>query len=782
MLKRKLWRDIRGNYGAYLACISVLVIGLMLYVSFSLILESMTASRDNYLRESNFAEGFAQLVKAPGGVVEDLQRIEGIGRAEGRVVEDVMVYHPSGADITTLRLVSLNGQLNRIKVITGKLPMDGRKELLVSPAFLSGNSFKIGDSIPLIILGREVQFIITGTAQSPEFIYEIPNGQALMADAKSFGVAYVPYQTLAPLFGLEGQANEVIFALDKGVAFSKVKLPVSRLLTPYGLARLYPQKDQLSYAMLDQELVQLKGMANSTPVIFLLVAASIMYIVLRRMIEQQRGQIGILKAFGFTDREIIVHYLGYALVIGGVGGLVGSLAGSWMSFGLAKLYQQYYNIPNLTGKFSLSYIFIGTALSLVFSLIAGYQGCKGVLKLSPAEAVRPPAPGVVQKTLVERIKWLWRLLGTQGKMAVRNVFRSKQRSFMAILGIASAFSMMVVTEASLDATWYLIDFQYEKVERYDLKIALRQYVDKTQGVNDVKGRAGISRAEPLLEVPVTISHKWLEKDIALIGLPKHSSLYHLLNTEGTPIIPPTDGLVISNQLAKLLQLKPGDKVTIKPFLGERKARQVMVRQVVPQYVGLGAYMEIEALGKLLQIPGVTSSILIKVDGEKSAQVSKELQGGKNVLAVQDKAKQQAQFVDVMEKSNASQYILLFFAFITGFAIVYNVNIISLSERERELATLMVLGMTEGEIKRIMLMEQAFLAVISLILGLPLSYAMLSAIINSTGTDIFNMPMIFEPRSLLISMLGTGLFIGAAQLKINGRISHLAMLDVLKQQD
>jgi putative ABC transport system permease protein len=208
----------------------------------------------------------------------------------------------------------------------------------------------------------------------------------------------------------------------------------------------------------------------------------------------------------------------------------------------------------------------------------------------------------------------------------------------------------------------------------------------------------------------------------------------------------------------------------------------MVRQVVPQYVGLGAYMEIESLGKLLQIPGAASSILIKVDGEKAAQVSKELQGGKNVLAVQDKAKQQAQFVDVMEKSNASQYILLFFAFITGFAIVYNVNIISLSERERELATLMVLGMTEGEIKRIMLMEQAFLAVISLILGLPLSYAMLSAIINATGTDIFNMPMIFEPRSLLISLLGTGLFIGAAQLKINGRISHLAMLDVLKQQE
>lgn len=789
MLKRKLWRDIKGNYGAYLACISVLVIGLMLYVSFSLVLDSMRTSRENYYREYNFADGFVQIVKGPVGLVDDLLLIDGIEQAAGRVVQDVMVHRPSGEETTTLRLISFEEQkphmlrqLNSFKLETGRLPVEGQKEILVTPAFLTANGYKLGDRIPLIILGREIQFAITGTMESPEYIYEIPNGQMLIADPKVFGIAVVPYNTLAPLFRLEGQINEAVFSLQQGVDFTKVKLAVSRMVKSYGLTRLYPRKNQLSYSMLDQEMDGLKGAAITTPVIFLLVAASIMYIVLRRMIEQQRGQIGVLKAFGLTDWEIVRHYLGYAVLIGGAGGLGGSLAGCWLSYALANLYKHYYKIPNLTGKFSLIYILAGTALSLVFSVFAGYQGCKGVLALNPSEAMRPPAPGVVRKTFVERLRLLWQMLGTQGKMAVRNIFRSKQRSILAILGVASAFSMMVVTGASFDASRYLIDFQYEQVERYDLKVGLRQYADKTQVVTDVRYRDGVTGAEPLLEVPVTLSHKWLEKDIVITGLPMQGTLYRLLSKDGANVTLPSDGLVISNQLAKLLDIKPGDKVTVKPFLGERNEHLVQVRQIIPQYVGLGAYMEIEAMGRSLDMPAVTSSVLVKVDRDKAAGVSKELQEGKNVLVVQNKEKEKAQFEAEMEKSQASQYVLLLFSFITGFAIVYNVNIISLSERERELATLMVLGMTEREVGRILLYEQILLALIALILGIPLSYAMLSAIVNSSGTEIVNIPLIIEPGSFLTSFLGTVLFLATALWKIYGRIGKLSILDVLKQQE
>lgn len=785
MLWRKLWRDIKGNYGAYVACISVVVIGLMLFVSMTLILDSLTERKADYYSEYSFADGFAGIVRGPGSLTEDVGQVKGVHRVIGRIVRDVLLYRPSGAETTTLRLVSFsdaNQPVNRFRLETGRVPAAGEKELLVSPAFLKANNYLLGGRIPLIIKGREVEFKITGTAVSPEYTYEIPNGQTLAPDPKAFGVAFVPYSLIAPLLDMEGEINDIAFSLQPGVDFLQVRRPVSQVLEHYGLGQVIPRKDQLSDAMLSQEIVGLKGSATSTPVIFLLVAAGILYIMLRRMVEQQRGQVGILKAFGFSSWEIVRHYLGYAFIIGAAGGLGGGLAGTWMSFLLARIYQQYYNIPNLSGKISLTYLIAGTLLSLVFSLIAGYQGCKGVMSLEPAEAMRPPAPKGGGKTQVEKIKILWQLLSTQGKMAVRNVFRSKQRSIMAILGIASAFSMMVASGALFDATYYMINFQYEQVERYDMKISLQTPADKTAVVTAGKYFAGVSRAEPLLEVPVTMSSRWLEKNVAIIGLPAKSDLYRLIASTGEGVALPVDGLVVSGQLAKILNIRLGDKVTIKPFLGERKDRLVTVRKIIPQYVGLGAYMDIDALSRLLPAAPAASAVLLQVDRDKAAGVREELQGGRNVAGIFDKTKMRAQFEELMKSSQASQYILLLFAFVTGFAIVYNLNLISLSERERELATLMVIGMTEREISLILVFEQGLLGVMALIAGLPMSYGMLYGIVNATGSELYNMPLVVAPSTFLIGVLGTVLFLTAAQWKTKGKIGRLSMLDVLKQQE
>lgn len=785
MLLRKMWRDIRGNYGAYLACISVLVIGMMLFVSMALMMESLAESRDEYYRKYNFADGFAQFARGPASLADDVERVNGIRRAAGRLVRDVLVYRPSGEETTTLRLVSFSGEeqpVNRFRLEQGRVPDDGEKGLLVSSAFLKANDYSIGSRIPLIIEGRQTDFTITGTAASPEYIYEIPGGQTLTPDPRAFGAAFVPYSAIAPLLDMEGEINDISFTLERGVDFTGVKRPVSRILEHYGPGQVFPRKDQLSNSMLTQEIAQLKGSVTTTPVIFLTVAASILYIMLRRMVEQQRGQIGLLKAFGFSSREILQHYLGYAFLTGSLGGLGGGLAGTGFSFLLARVYRQYYNIPGFSGKVSAVYLLAGTLLSLLFSLIAGYQGCKGVLALTPAEAMRPPVPKSGGRTRVERIKFLWKTLSTQGKMAVRNVFRSRQRTILAILGIASALSMMVASRALFDATYFLIDFQYGLVEKYDLKISLQTPVDKTEGVAATSRLTGVSKAEPMLEVPVTMSHRWLEKNTAILGLPKNSALYRLSSKTGEAVSLPSDGLVVSAQLAKMLDIKAGDKVTVKPLIGEKKDRRVMVRKIVPQYVGLGAYMEIDALSSLLPAPPVASSVLLKVDKDKIAGVRKELQGGKNVAGIYDKTKMKGQFEQLMESSKSSQYILLFFAFVTGFAIVYNVNLISLSERERELATLMVLGMTEREIGRILVYEQGLLGVFAIAAGIPMSYGMLYAIVNASSSEIFNMPLVVEPMSILTGVLGTLLFLAAAQWRTRGKIGKLSMLDVLKQQE
>lgn len=767
-----------------MACMSVLVIGLMLYVAMALTIDSLTQRQVQYYQETGFAHGFASLVAGPRWLADEIQNLPGVDKAVGRLVQDVMLDKELGTDNTTLRLVSYQPQqpVNGFQLLAGRLPSEEKQELLVSPAFLQANQLRFGDAIPLIIHGKPSKFIVTGTINSPEYIYEIPSGQSITPDPKAFGVAFVPYSSLSKVLGQQGQINDIAFTLDKGTKFSHLKLPVTRLLNNYGLVRLYERSDQVSHSMLEQELVGLKASATSTPVIFLLVAASILYIMLKRMVEQQRGQVGLLKAFGYTDWEIMRHYLGYPLLIGGLGGFIGGLVGSGMSYSFAKLYQQYFNIPGLTGQFSLWHLTMATLLSLVFALLAGYQGCKGVLKLSPAEAMRPPTPAKTTKTLIERITILWQVLSTQSKMAVRNIFRNKQRSALTVFGIACAFSMMGLGNASFDSTFFLLDFQYGQVEKYGLKVSLRNLTDATEVVSAGQKVEGVTRAEPILELPVTLSNRWLQRDIAIQGLPAEAQLYRLLDQQGHPVNLPPSGLVISEQLAKLMQIKLGDRVTIKPLLGDVEAKSVVVRKIVPQYVGLGAYMEINALSSMMQQPPVASALLLQVQPDQLSQVIKALQKGENVGGIYDKEKMRAQFAELMESSQATQYVLLFFSFITGFAIVYNVNIIALSERERELATLMVLGMTEGEVNHIMVVEQALIGLVGCLVGIPLTYGMLKAVVSASGSEIYNMPLVVEPSSFMMALGGTLLFLVVAQWKVRGRIAGLSMLDVLKQQE
>lgn len=785
MLKRKLWRDIKGNWGAYTACISVMVIGLMMYGSMALMLESLEVSQQKFYSQYSMADGFAQIVRGPSSLTRDIGKINGIAGVTGRIVQNVFVTKAKHDDNTTLRLVSFNLNklvLNGFKLEQGTIPYPGNREILVTPSFLKANNYKIGSHIPLIMRGQEVVFTVTGTAISPEYIYEIPGGQTLTPDPKAFGVAFVPYDTIAPLLNMNGQFNDLVFTLDAGTGYNEVERPVTRILENYGLTQIYARKGQLSNSMLTQEIVGLKASVNTTPVIFLLVAASILFIMLRRMIEQQRGLIGVLKAFGFTDWEIFRHYLSYPFIIGIIGGLGGGLAGSLLSYKFAELYQQYYNIPGLNGQISLKYIAAGTILSLIFSLGSGYLGCRGVLQLSPAEAMRPPSPKHAGKTLVEKLEFFWRMLNTQGKMAVRNVFRSKQRSFLAVFGVASAFSIMVAASSSFDSFDYLIDFEYSQVEKYDMKIGLQTYVSQTAGVTSADSIKGISKVEPLLELPVTLNHLWLKKDIVISGLTKGGSLYRLLNNQGKVFQVPSNGLVISAQLAKTMNIKAGDVVTIKPFLGDKNEKLVRVTMIVPQYVGLGAYMDINALSALLSEPPLVSSLLLKVDPGLSGEVRSKLKEGKNVASIIDKNKIKQQFEELMETSRSTQYIILFFGFVMGFAIVYNVNIISLSEREREMATLMVLGMTEREIARILIFEQVLLGVAAVVVGIPLSYGMLWAIIGSTGNDVYNMPVVISGSTIATGILWTLMFLIAAQWKMKGKIGKLSMLDVLKQQD
>lgn len=327
----------------------------------------------------------------------------------------------------------------------------------------------------------------------------------------------------------------MVFTLEPGADFTTVKDTLQTSLKGYGIQSIIPRKDQTSDAILSNELSSLKATATSLPIVFLGVATIILYTMLLRLIEQQRGIIGILKAFGFTNREIILHYLSYPLFIGSLGGLLGGLSGIALSFPMTTLYQEYFALPGLKSTFSLKYLFLGIVLSLTFSLLSGIKGSLNILRLEPSEAMRPAAPVSARKTKIEQITYLWTKLSSQAQMGIRNVFRTPARSLITILGMAVIFSLMSVSWSMQNMTDKLTTFQFDSVQTYDVKLSLNHPIATNEAVYALAREPGITQVEPVLDVPATLKNQWHKKEVPIMGLTQDSTLYNILDKKNTKL-------------------------------------------------------------------------------------------------------------------------------------------------------------------------------------------------------------------------------------------------------
>jgi putative ABC transport system permease protein len=396
ILKSKMWRDIGENKTAYVACAVVIVIGLMTYTSMQMARDNLAVAREEFYRQYHYADGFAKIRAMPYSRVEKLEEIEGIDQIQGRLVHDVRVLMPQKEKNVYLRLISLDmgksDSLNGVKLSRGSFSGEGEKAIVLADKFFDANRLSLGDTLTVIIEGKKVELKIAGTGQSPEYIYAMKDVQTIFPDPQAFEVAYMPYDVMEGLFNQKGTVNDISFTLKPGYGFDDVKERLETELEKYGLESLIPARDQMSNAILTQELKQLEKTSRSVPLLFLLISAIILYIMLKRLVESQRGQIGTLMAFGYRKGEIIFHYLSYGLIVGAAGGVMGGILGTALSASMTKMYQEFFSLPGLAGRFSVKYFLSGILLSVGFSLIGAFEGAKGILRLKPVDAMRPPVP------------------------------------------------------------------------------------------------------------------------------------------------------------------------------------------------------------------------------------------------------------------------------------------------------------------------------------------------------------------------------------------------------
>jgi putative ABC transport system permease protein len=790
VLTRKLWRTIGSTRGQFLAVAAVIAVGITVYIGMSTAYYNLNRSQAVFYEENNFADYYFQVVRAPQQVTRQVEAVPGVVKATGRIQKDVPILKEDHQRATA-RLISyplpMDNEVNRLHVETGRLfekyPQGGGIEVLVDPQYFDANLLSFNDKISIVAEGKQVFLTVTGTATSPETIITMKDAGTMMPDPNTFGVVMMPHNQADQILGLNGQINQVVITCAPGADEKVVAKQVKDILEPYGNLASYPRKDQLSHAILQVEIDQLRTTARFMPAIFLGIAAAIQFVMLGRMIKAQRLQIGVMKAIGYTSGQIMLHYTGYALAVALVGALLGALFGLGLASVMSSAYAYFFNLPETISGVNLTAISYGIFLSVVISFIAGLSAARGVVNVKPAESMRPEPPRGTGRIFLEKWVWLWQRLDPAWKMSLRTINRKRGRFGVTLLGVVFAVGLLVMSLFMNDAIDYMIKKHFYEEQHYDLLIRFSGPV-KGYELDNITRLEGVVKTEPLFEIPVKIYLNGRSEDDLLLGVPPGMTLKKLVGSDEKPVALPEDGVLINERTAKRLGLRPGDRVEVETLLGLGPARwtSLTVAGVNRQLVGSGSYISLDLANRVMQESGVVSGAMLKVDPGKAGRVEQVLSDMTGVSSISSQRKE----LDNLNKNMGSMVysisIMIAFAALLGFAIVYNASVISFAERRRELATLRVVGFTNSEVSSLLLKENLLQSLLGVALGLPFGRFLSECYIKGVSTDLYTIPIVIYPQTYLFSALGGVLFIMAAHFLAARGIQRTDLIEVLKNSD
>ena len=784
-LDRKLLRDLWQMRSQALAIALVVASGVALFVGSRITFASLEATRDAFYRLHGFADVFARAKRVPNARAAEIAGTSGVGEVATRVVVDVTLDVPGMILPAAGRLISVpergRAVLNAIELTAGRYIAPGRAhEAVVHERFAAAHGLGPGDRVAAIINGRRKQLEIVGVALSPEYVYTVSPGE-LFPDARRFGVFWMAREPLATAFDMEEGFNDVSVLLQPGASEAGVIEALDRILEPYGGLGATPRALQTSHWYLTSELQQLSRMGALLPSIFLFVAAFLLNVVLSRIVAVQREQIAALKALGYSNTTIGVHYLWWALSVALAGGLIGVGAGLWLSRLWLGRYTEYFTFPWVELSWSMNVVAGSVGIGLLAAGIGALSAVRLAVRLPPAEAMRPASPASYRRSLVERLG-LSILLDTPSRIIVRNIVRRPVRTLLSVTGIAFAGSIMIVGSSFVDSIDELLRLQFDVSQRQDVTVNFVEPLSE-RARYDLARLPGVQKVEEMRSVPVRLRLGQRSRQVGILGLEADSELYRVVDARGRARTVPDHGLLMSQTLADVLEVKLGERLEVEVLEGRRPSIELPVVQLIDDYVGTSAYMEAGALRRFLRESGTLSGAALQVD---DGQVDRLFRALKQTPAVAGVGIRQAT-IDSFQTflaDNMGQMLMisLLFAAIIAFGVIYNTARIALSERNRELASLRVMGFTRGEISYILLGELFLLMLLALPAGSLLGYGLLLAAVQMFESELYRLPLIVQPESHLLGTVTVVVSTVISAAIVRGKLHRLDLIGVLKTRE
>ncbi len=786
MLRRKLRRDLRHLGGQALAVAAMALCGAALFGTLRSMKGWLEASQAAYYAEERFADVFAPAVRVPFPVLAAAARRPGVAEVRGRIVTDALLDLPGRTEPVTARLVSVPDRpgrmLNGVRLQRGRWIAPGaRGEAMVSDAFARANGIRPGDSVAVVLGGRWERLAVVATAISPEFLYEIRGAGDVFPDSRRFGVVWVDRRTVEGPAGLDGAVNDVVVRLARGARERGVIAGLDTLLAPYGGAGAYGREDHVSHRFVTDEIAETRVTSVLIPGVFLLVTAFLLHIVLGRVIAIQREQVAMLKAFGIGDLRLTGHYLALALIPVAAGALAGTALGADLAGRLAGVYARFFQFPSTAFIPDPAVLGIGIGVTLGAAALGVLGTLVRVVRLPPAEAMRPEPPPRFRVGALERMGMAARL-SLPLRMVLRTLGRRPVRSGLAAFASALAVGLMVAGWYIFDAIDVMAETQFDVIQREDV-VVLFTTLEGPDAVRALGREPGVVRAEPSRAVPVRLRHGVREERTALRGLGAGAELRRPIDRRLRPVPLPPTGILLSRTLAERLGVAPGGTVTVEVLEGRRGVREVVVGALVDEPIGLGAYVELAQLARLLgEGPAVTGGFLAVDEGAMPA-----LEARLKRLPAVEGAVSRASAVAGFERTIAESFrislsVIVLFALVIAIGVVYNGIRVALSERGRELASLRVLGFTVGEVRRLLLEEQAILTLLAVPIGWLVGLGLAALITARVQSDLFRMPLVVLPRTYLLAAVVVITAAAASGLLVARRLGRMDLVAVLKARE
>ena len=786
VLDRKLLRDLWLMRGQVLAIAAVIMGGVATLVMALSTYDSLLSTRDRFYRDYRFAEVFAPLKRAPESVAERLREIPGVRELETRVVAQVKLEVAGFSDPITGQLLSIPDHgdplLNALHLKRGRWPAPySEHEALVSDTFADAHHLKTGDRIGAIINGRLKQLTLVGVALSPEYVYQIAPG-AMFPDFQRYGVLWMGRHALAVAYGMDGAFNRVALSLDGSAPEQAVIERLDNLLAPYGGIGAYGRKDQFSNRFLAEELKQLQTTATVFPAIFLGVAAFLLNVVVSRLIATQRDQIAILKAFGYGNTVIGLHFIKLVLAIVLVGVAGGVALGAWFGHGLAGVYMDFYRFPYLDYVMPPAVILIALAVGALAGVSGTLFSVLRATRLPPAEGMRPETPVAYRTTFVERLG-LQRFLNQPSRMILRHIERRPVKSLLTLIGIACAGGLMMVGNYQRGAIEFMVDVQFRHAAREDLAVS---FIEPTaaRALHEITSLPGVRLVEGFRDVAVNLRHEQYHYRTSLSGIQPDGQLHRSLDSRLQPVRLPPEGVILTDHLAaNILHVKPGDLLTVEVLEGRRQTLQIPVQGITKQYLGVSAYIRQDVLNRLLREGNVVSGAYVSHEPGSENALYAALHDRPRVLGlVAHKAAIRSFYATLGEFVLFFNMVSTLLAGIIAFGVVYNSARIALSERSRELASLRVLGFTRGEIAYILLGELALLTLAAIPTGFLVGIGLCGILVLKFESDLYRLPLVLAPENYALSATVVVVSALLSGLLAWYRLGRLDLIGVLKTRE